>query len=209
MERKKANIPVTTVYRLSYYCRALLECGTSGFISSQDLAKLTGFSGALVRRDLSYFGRFGIPGRGYPVSELREKISRILGIDRKWKVALIGLGNLGSALLRYKAFEKQGFTIVAIFDSDPAKIKKSRSGIEIQDINQLQAEFEKGRGEMAIITVPADAAEEVIGRVVSSGIKAILNFAPIKVKVPDSVSLVNIDFSVELERLSCVAIRRG
>ena len=83
MEGKKANIPVTTVYRLSYYCRALLESGTSSFISSRDLAKLTGFSDALVRRDLSYFGRFGIPGRGYPVSELREKISKILGIGRE------------------------------------------------------------------------------------------------------------------------------
>ncbi len=209
MERRKADIPLTTVYRLSYYYRALQECGTTSFISSRDLARLTGFGDALVRRDLSYFGKFGIPGRGYPVLELREKISGILGIDRKWKVALIGLGNLGSALLRYKAFEKQGFEIVAIFDNDPAKIKKSRSGIEIQDINQLQAEFERGRVKMAIITVPGDAAEEVIGRVVSSGMKAILNFAPIKVKVPDSVSVVNIDFSVELERLSCMAIGEG
>ena len=207
MEARKANIPVTTVYRLSYYCRALLECGTSGFISSQDLAKLTGFSDALVRRDLSYFGRFGIPGRGYPVSELREKISRILGIDRKWKVALIGLGNLGSALLRYKAFEKQGFQIVAVFDSDPGKIGKSRSGVEIWDISQLEKEVRKRQIEMAIIAVPADAAQEVIGRVVGSGIKAILNFAPMKVKVTGSVSLVNIDFTVELERLSCLATR--
>ena len=140
--------------------------------------------------------------------ELREKISGILGIDREWKVALIGLGNLGSALLRYKAFGKQGFQIVAVFDSDPGKIGKTRSGIEIQDISQLDKEVKKARIEMAIIAVPADAAQEIIGTVVGSGIKAILNFAPTKVKVPGSVSLVNIDFTVELERLSCLVIRQ-
>ena len=209
MERKKADIPITTIYRLSYYYRGLLELGTSSFISSQDLAKLTGFSDALVRRDLSYFGRFGIPGKGYLVSELREKISWILGINRKWKVALIGLGNLGSALLRYKGFVKQGFEIVAVFDADPGKIGKSRIGLKIQDINQLEKEAKKAQIEMAIIAVPADAAQEAIDKVVGSGIKSILNFAPIKVKVPGFVSLVNIDFTIELERLSCLATSRG
>jgi redox-sensing transcriptional repressor len=207
MKKRAKDIPVTTIYRLSYYYRELPESGVSSFISSQDLAKLTGFSDALVRRDLSYFGRFGIPGKGYLVSDLREKISGILGINRKWKVALIGLGNLGSALLRYKGFVKQGFEIVAVFDSDPGKIGKSRSGLKIQDINQLEKEVKKGQIEMAIIAVPGDAAQEAIDRVVGSGIKAILNFAPVKVNVPDFVSLVNIDFSVELERLSCLATR--
>ena len=207
-KRGKTDIPITTIYRLSYYCRALIESEMSAFISSQDIARLTGFNDALVRRDLSYFGQFGIPGKGYPVPELKEKISEILGINREWRIALIGLGNLGSALLKYKGFEKQGFGIVAIFDNDPGKIGKTRAGLTIHDINHLEQEVKKQQIEMAIVAVPADAAQEIIDTVVGSGIKAILNFAPVKVKVPDCVSLVNIDFSVELERLSCLVTRK-
>ena len=203
--KRKASIPVTTIYRLSYYYRALIESGESVFISSQDLASLTGLGDALVRRDLSYFGRFGVPGKGYPVAELKERISGILGLNRKWNIALIGLGNLGSALLKYKGFEKQGFEIVAIFDNDPGKIGKSRAEIEIRGINRLEWEVRKKKIEMAIVAVPIEAAQEVVDTAVGAGIKAILNFAPIKVRVPGAVNLVNIDFSIELERLSCLA----
>ena len=201
---KKSAIPITTIYRLSYYYRGLLESGLPDSISSQKLAKLTGFSAALVRRDLSYFGRFGIPGKGYPVEELKNKLLKILGIDKKWRMALIGIGNLGSALLKYKGFEKQGFEISAIFDNDTGKIGKTRAGVTIHDINHLEKEVRKEQIEMAIVAVPADAAQKIIDMVVGSGIKAILNFAPVKVNVPDPVSLVNIDFSIELERLSCM-----
>ncbi len=201
---KKTDIPITTIYRLSYYYRGLLESGLPDSISSQELAKLTGFSAALVRRDLSYFGRFGIPGKGYPAEELKNRLSKILGIDRKWKIALIGIGNLGNALLKYKGFEKQGFEIAAIFDSDTGKIGKTRAGLTIHDINNLEKEVRKEQIEMAIVAVPADAALKIIDMVIDSGIKAVLNFAPVKVSVPDPVSLVNIDFSVELERLSCL-----
>ena len=203
--KRKVSIPVTTIYRLSYYYRALIESGESVFISSQDLASLTGLGDALVRRDLSYFGRFGVPGKGYPVAELKERISGILGLNRKWNIALIGLGNLGSALLKYKGFEKQGFEIVAIFDNDPGKIGKSRAEIEIRGINRLEWEVRKKKIEMAIVAVPIEAAQEVVDTAVGAGIKAILNFAPIKVRVPGAVNLVNIDFSIELERLSCLA----
>ncbi len=209
MERKKADIPITTIYRLSYYYRGLVESEQLAFLSSRDLAKLTGFSDALVRRDLNYFGRFGTPGKGYPVAELKKKISGILGINKKWRVALIGLGNLGSALLKYKGFEKQGFEIVAVFDNDLSKIGKTKAGIEIQDINELKKVVNEKQIEMAIVAVPAEPAQKTINRIVVSGIKAILNFAPMKVKVPDSVSLVNIDVSVELERLSCLATGKG
>lgn len=209
MESKRTDISMTTIYRLSYYYRSLVESGESVFISSQDLARLTGLGAALVRRDLSYFGRFGVPGKGYPVKELRKRISGILGLNRKWNVALIGLGNLGSALLRYKGFEKQGFNITAIFENDPGKIGKSRAGIQIHDINKLGMKVRKTQIEMAIIAVPTDSAKKAISNVIDSGIKAILNFAPIKTKVPLSVSLVNIDFSVELERLSYMATRRS
>jgi redox-sensing transcriptional repressor len=196
---------MTTIYRLSYYYRALIESGELMFISSQELARLTGLGDALVRRDLSYFGRFGVPGKGYPVAELKERISGILGLNRKWNIALIGMGNLGSALFRYKGFEKQGFEIVAIFDSDPGKIGKGRAGIEIRGIDRLEREVRKKKIEMAIIAVPIEAAQEVVDAAVRAGIKAILNFAPVKVRVPGGVNLVNIDFSIELERLSCLA----
>ena len=185
-----------------------MECGKTAFISSRALADLTGFSDALVRRDLSYFGRFGVLGRGYPVPELREKISDILGINRKWKIALIGLGNLGSALLRYREFKKQGFEIVAVFDSDPGKVGKSKGGIVVRHVDDLQKAVEKELMEMAIIAVPAEAAKDVIDKVIESGIRAILNFAPVKVDVKKNVSLVNIDFSIELERLSCLVTNK-
>ena len=205
MESKRTGISITTIYRLSYYSRALIESGDLAFISSRELARLTGFGDALVRRDLSYFGRFGVPGKGYPVAKLKERISEILGINRKWNIALIGLGNLGSALFRYKGFERQGFEIVAVFDSDPGKIGKSRAGIEMRGIDWLEREVRKKKIEMAIIAVPVEAAQEVVDTAVGAGIKAILNFAPVKVRVPGGVNLVNIDFSIELERLSCLA----
>ncbi len=205
MESKKTGISITTIHRLSYYSRALVESGELVFISSQELARLTGLGDALVRRDLSYFGRFGVPGKGYPVAELKERISGILGTNRKWNIALIGLGNLGSALFRYKGFERQGFEITAIFDNDPGKIGKSKAGIEIRGIDWLEREVRKKKIEMVIVAVPADAAQGVVDTAVGAGIKAILNFAPVKVRVPGAVNLVNIDFTVELERLSCLA----
>ncbi len=202
------GIPITTVYRLSQYYRALADCGGKGFISSRELAGLTGFNDALLRKDLSYFGRFGVPGRGYRISELRGKIFDILGINREWKIALIGLGNLGRALIKYRGFEKKGFRVVSVLDKDPGKIGRIVYGMKVKDIKSLKRQVGKNGVNMAVITVPAPSAEEVIVRVINSGVRAILNFAPVKVKVPGDVCLVNIDIGLELEKLSFLAVHK-
>jgi redox-sensing transcriptional repressor len=159
----------------------------------------------LVRRDLAYFGQFGIPGKGYSVPELKEKILKILGIDAQWKIALIGAGNLGTALLTYKGFKERGFEIVAVFDNDKRKIGSVKQGLKIQDINRLKQIVKSEKIKMAVIALPVAPAQEVVDRVIDSGIKTILNFAPIKLKIPDSVDLLNIDMTIELERLSYLA----
>lgn len=202
------KIPIGTINRLSFYYRGLSEFRLSDFIRSEELAKLTGFGAAQIRRDLTYFGQFGTPGKGYPVKELKEKILKILGVDRKWKVALIGIGNLGSALLSYKGFKEQGFEIVAAFDNDRRKIGSIKAGLKIQDINLLPQATKKEQIKMAIITVPVTSAQEIVSKVVDSNIKAILNFAPAKVKVPDAVTLLNIDMSIELEKLSYLTTKK-
>ena len=132
---KAVNVPKVISGRLSVYYRCLSESRLSNFIRSDEIAKLTGFSAVLVRRDLAYFGQFGVPGKGYSVPELKEKILKILGIDTQWKIALIGAGNLGSALLTYKGFKEQGFEIVAVFDNDKRKIGSVKQGLKIEDIS--------------------------------------------------------------------------
>jgi len=142
------------------------------------------------------------------VPELEEKILKILGIDIQWKVALIGVGNLGSALLSYKGFKEHRFEIVSAFDNDRRKIGTIRQGVKIYDISRLKQIVTKEKIKMAIITLPAISAQEVVNKVVESGIKAILNFAPIRIKVPSFVDLLNIDMSTELERLSYLDTQR-
>ena len=198
MNKTPKNISI----RLSSYYRCLSESGLSDFIRSEEIAKLTGFSAAQVRRDLTYFGHFGVPGKGYSVEELKEKISKILGTDIQWKVALIGLGNLGSALLVYNGFKEQGFEIVAVFDNDRKKIGDTKQGIKVHDITRLKQIVEKRKIKMAVITTPVAAVQEVVNRVIDSKIKAIINFAPVQPRIPDNVELLNIDMSIELQRLS-------
>ena len=202
------KIPKSISSRLSFYYRCLSESRSSDYIRSEEIAKLAGFSAAQVRRDLTYFGHFGVPGRGYLIPELKEKVLEILGIDIQWKVALIGVGNMGTALLSYKGFEEQKFRIVAAFDNDQRKVGSIKQGIKVRDINQLKQAIKKREIKIAIITVPATAAQEVVDKIVDSGIKIILNFAPLKLKIPDSVDLLNIDMSIELERLSYLATQR-
>ena len=200
MKKKKA--PVATIPRLSFYYRALMQKSDAQFVSSQELAELTGSSAAQVRKDFAYFGQFGAPGKGYRVDFLKNSITRILGVNKKWSVALVGIGNLGSALLSYKGFPRQGFQIVAAFDNDEQKIGKNFAGIVIQNIAVLKDEIKLKKIKMAVVTVPQQAAQEVIDRLVESGIKAIINFAPIRPGVPKSVEVHNIDLSIELERLA-------
>lgn len=205
MSRRMNNnrkIPDLAIPRLSLYYRALLESRKTDIISSEELANLIGVTAAQVRKDLTYFGQFGIPGKGYQVNELRTRILKILGIDRCWNVALVGMGNLGSAFLSYNGFKKQGFNITCAFDSDIRKIGRIFRGIKTQDISGLRATIKKRSIKMAIVAVPADSAQEVVDMLVKAGVKAILNFAPIRPRVPDGVQLLNIDLSIELERLA-------
>ncbi len=205
MYKKQKTISI----RLSSYYRCLFDSELSDFIRSEEMAKLTGFSAAQVRRDLTYFGNFGVPGKGYSIKELKNKLSKILGTDIQWKVALVGLGNLGSALLTYKGFKEYGFEIVAVFDNDRRKIGTIKHGIKVYDINQLKQIVKKRKIRMAVVATPITVVQEVVDKIVDSKIKAILNFVPIIPKIPHYVELLNIDLSIELERLSYLVTNRN
>ena len=195
------KIPLPIIPRISLYYRALLTLRKS-VTSSEELAMLTGCSAAQVRKDLTCFGHFGTPGRGYNVESLKEKLKEILGKDKAWDVALIGVGNLGSALLAYKGFKAQGFNIKYAFDNDKNKINKIKQGMRIQDIKELKGKIKSYNIDLAIVAVPQENAQQVIDTLVSSDIKAILNFAPIRPKAPSNIQLLNIDLSIELEKLT-------
>jgi len=201
-KNKEDKIPSVTIPRLSLYHRVLLKSRKTDIISSKELANLTGVTATQVRRDLTYFGQFGTPGRGYQVNKLRTHILRILGTDRCWNVALVGVGNLGAAFLSYNGFRKRGFNITCAFDSDICKIKKTFENIKIQNISELQDTIKEKGVKMAIVAVPADSAQEVVDILAKIGVKAILNFAPMRPQVPDHVGILNIDLSIELERLA-------
>lgn len=195
-------IPQVAIRRLSLYHRVLLESGDFDFISSDKIARRTGFSAAQVRKDLAYFGQFGIPSKGYQVDDLKRIILKIIGTDKLWDVALVGVGNLGSALLAYKGFEPQGFKIRCVFDNDRRKIGRNLGGVVIQDISELKSTLKKYDIHMAIVAVREDAAQEVINMLTRAGVKAILNFAPIRPRAPKNVDILNIDLAIELERLA-------
>lgn len=196
------KIPESAIPRLSLYYRTLLESRKTDVISSEELANLTSVTAAQVRKDLTYFGQFGTPGKGYQVNELSAHILKILGTDRRWDVALVGAGNLGTAFLSYGGFKKQGFNVILAFDNNARKIGKTFKGVKIQDISELQSAIRKNNVKMAIITVSADSAQGVVGMLVKAGVKAILNFTPVRPQVPDCVQVLNIDLSIELERLA-------
>jgi len=198
------KISDSTIRRLSLYYRALSHSEKEGFstVSSQDLAKKERLTPAQVRKDLSFFGSFGTRGLGYPVKELKEKIGSILGLNRSWNVALIGAGNLGSALASYKEFQRQGFYIKLLFDNDPEKIGSSLAGIPVADVKNLASQIKQQKIDLAILTLPGNAAQAVAEEVVKSGVKAILNFAPVSLKVPDDIFLRNENMAIELEYLS-------
>lgn len=198
------RISESTIRRLSLYLRALSVLEKEGVetVSSKELALREKLTPAQVRKDLSFFGSFGTRGLGYPVRELRAHIGSILGIDRVWRIALFGVGNIGSALVSYKEFARQGFQIVKLFDNDQRKIGSNHKGIVISDIGNLEYEVKEAGIEMAIIAVPATVAQYIVDDIVAVGIKAILNFAPVNLKVPSDVYLRNENMSMELEYLS-------
>ena len=161
-----------------------------------------GVSPAQVRKDLAYFGEFGIRGVGYNVRDLHDQIMKILGLSKEWNVALIGLGHLGQALSSYQGFRDRGFNITSIFDCDPRKIGMTLNGIEVYAIDRLEEIIPYNSTHIGAITVPADAAQDVANKLIQCNVKAILNFAPIVLNVPPEIELRNVDLVVNLEVLS-------
>jgi len=199
-----ARISESTIRRLSHYYRVLEEVEVEGkrLISSHRLAEREGITSAQVRKDFSYFGSFGRRGLGYNVQHLREEIRAILGLDRRWRVALIGAGNIGAALLAYRGFARQGFDVAAVFDRDPLRVGQRLGELIVRDVSDLAAAARELRIDMGIIATPVRAAQEVADLLVAAGVQGILNFAPRKLFVPSQIALRNVDMTVELESLS-------
>ena len=198
------DVPQTTVRRLSIYLRTLGLEAASGTqnISSARLSALTGFTAAQVRRDLAYFGHFGRRGVGYAVDGLQAKIRMILGIDAEWALALVGVGNLGRALLAYKGFAQQGFRIIAAFDNDQRKVGAMVSGVRVDPVENLAGVIRDREIQLAVLATPADAAQEVLDELVAAGIRAVLNFAPRILHASEDVKISHVDLSIEVEYLS-------
>jgi redox-sensing transcriptional repressor len=206
-QTRNGRVPIPAVRRLSLYLRELeaLHRKDRQTIASRELGNLLGLTDAQVRKDLAYFGQFGHPGVGYRVTELIAHIRSILGTDRTWRTLLVGAGHLGTALLSYRGFTSKGFQIVAAFDSDPAKIGRvagTPPGLELLPLEKLEATIAEKNIQMAILCVPADAAQQVADRLVAAGIKGILNFAPQTLNVPEDVSLASVDLALRLEQLA-------
>jgi redox-sensing transcriptional repressor len=197
------------VRRLSHYYRVLDEVHAEGkrMISSRRLAEREGIASAQVRKDLSYFGSFGRRGLGYNVPHLREQIAAILGLDRRWRVAVVGAGHIGSALLAYRGFADQGFDVVAVFDRDPARIGQRVGGLTVNDVETLAEAASNGGFDIGVIATPIKAAQQVADALVHAGVRGILNFAPRKVFVPADVALRNVDMTMEFESLSFALAR--
>lgn len=198
------EVPDIVIGRLPIYLRALnllFEAGQE-FTSSQELGQKLGIGSAQIRKDLSHFGEFGKQGTGYEINYLREQISKILHVDRDWAVALVGFGDLGQAIAHYGGFASKGFHIEAIFDNDPAKIGQESNGKTVHDIKSLTQIISKLKIKMAIIAVPASVAQSVSDLLIEAGIKAILNYAPITLTVPEKVQVQYIDPVVHLQRMT-------
>ena len=201
---QKLVIPRKTVYRLSLYYRALqrLKQNAIDTVSSAALAKAAGVKPTQLRKDLTYFGQFGTRGLGYNVGALSKRLTDVLGTTTLQPVILVGAGNLGSALLRYPGFAKEGFEVVAAFDLEVTKTRARSLGVKVLPMMKLGEFVREHAVKMAIITVPATVAQEVTNVLVEAGVLAILNFAPIILQVPDKVVVNNVDLAIELENLS-------
>jgi redox-sensing transcriptional repressor len=204
------KVAESTVRRLSLYLRFLEEFEEQGIdtISSEALASRGGTTSAQVRKDLSFFGSFGKRGLGYAVPELAVRLREILGLERRYRVAVIGAGKIGSALVQYRGFGQRGFDIVAIFDADPAKIGRQWNGLAVQDIANLETELARQPVDMAVLVTPAEAAQPVADRLVRLGVRAILNFAPLQLTVPAEVVVKTVNLALELETLSYALTNR-
>lgn len=202
---KTEKISELTTNRLSVYLRCLNELEAAGVetISSQALAEQFNLNSAQIRKDLAYFGEFGVRGVGYYVADLRQHLTKILGLTEKRRVAIVGMGNLGLALANYNGFSAHCFEIAALFDDDPGKIgTRLQSGLEIQSTQSLREVIQHENVEIVIIAVPASAAERVLEMVTAAGVRAILNFAPVHLHAKPGVKVKTVDLTISLESLS-------
>jgi redox-sensing transcriptional repressor len=199
-----AAVPKVVVSRLSLYLRELQRLEASGqhTISSGQLGTLLGFSDAQVRKDLGFFGQFGYPGVGYRCDELIRAMRDILGTNQPWPVVMVGVGNLGQALLGYRGFGRQNFSIHAAFDADPAKVGQMIQGIRVRHLDDLPQVVHSSGVRLGMIVVPAQHAQAVADRLVAAGIEGIVNFAPVTLALPPHVQIVAVDLAIELEQLS-------
>jgi redox-sensing transcriptional repressor len=204
MPNKESKIPNSTIERLAFYSRpleALLKSGPP-IISSEKLAGLCGVNPAQVRKDLAYFGEFGVRGVGYEIRDLLKEIKRILATDRKWTLCIVGMGNLGVSLIENENFKKRGYLFVAAFDSDARKTgRQLPCGLTIEREGKIRELVRELDIEIGLITTPSRAAQRVTEMLSAAGVKAILNFAPIQVRTPQGCTVENVDFSVKLENL--------
>ncbi len=196
--------PKAVVGRVSLYVRQLESFQRQGWttISSSQLGAPLSIKNAQVRKDLAFFGQFGHPGIGYRIDELISALRQALGIDRDWPLALVGLGNLGRALLRYRGFRSRRFQIVAVFDSDPRLIGQFHEGLRVEPIEALRGAIAAHQISLGLLCVPAEAAQHVAEQMAASGITGILNFAPVPLTLPPRVNVVAVDLSVQLENLA-------
>ncbi|MEE2842418.1 MAG: redox-sensing transcriptional repressor Rex [Chloroflexota bacterium] len=198
------NVPEVVIQRLPLYVRALTQFAGSGddVISSEQLGQRLQMTPAQIRKDLSYFGRFGKQGRGYSVASLEQRLRSILGLDRAWNTMVIGMGRLGRAVVSYPGFAPEGFNIVAAFDADDSIVGETVSGLDIQSISDLAKTVKEKDIKIGIVTVPIEHAQEVIDTLVDAGIKSILNYAPLSPKVPEGVTVRGIDPVLSLQSMT-------
>ena len=198
------EIPAVVIDRLPVYARALTDLESRGrdVVSSQELGEVLGVTPAQIRKDLSYFGRFGKQGRGYNVQRLAQELRQILGLDRQWSMILVGVGHLGQAILTYDGFQPQGFIIIDAFDSDPNIVGKEIGGITISHTDALKDYLTDRQIDIGIVAVPPEAAASIITVFVEGGIRAILNYAPTSVSVPGNVEVKNIDPVLALQSMT-------
>ncbi|MBW1887008.1 MAG: redox-sensing transcriptional repressor Rex [Deltaproteobacteria bacterium] len=200
-----SSIPDATIERIALYSRPIEDLMEKGVkvVSSEKLAEMCKVNPAQVRKDLSYFGEFGVRGVGYDVRDLLKEIKKILVSDREWRLGIVGLGNLGMALVAHDNFLKRGYRFVAAFDSDPEKIgKRIAHGLLIQPVIKVKELTQELRIEIGVITTPSSRAQGVADMLIEAGIKVILNFSPIQVRKPECCLVQNVDFTVNLDNLA-------
>lgn len=198
------RIAESTVRRLSIYLRFLEEFEDRGLstVSSEELARRGGTTSAQVRKDLSFFGSFGKRGLGYSVPELSTALREILGLGKEWRVIIVGAGKIGAALAQYRGFRQRGFNIIGVYDANPEKVGRVLEGIEIRPMSGLEDDIREHQPQIVVLAIPADGAQEVLDRVVRTGIKAVLNFAPVQLSAPADVTVKAVNMAMELEGLS-------